>query len=111
VTVKVVFFTVAASAAVGSAVLAGLTVAVIGLSVRMPAATLIALASGAATATFGAVVALAGTAASLFFSTPQVPAPADPGAPPVSQAEQQPAVAPSPAQAKNPGRRTRSRVP
>ena len=95
-TAKVVFFIVSAVTAVGSAALAGLAVAVIGLSVRMPTATLIALASGAATATFGAVVALAGTAANLFFSTAKAHTSADPAAPPVSQARQQPAVPPPP---------------
>jgi hypothetical protein len=38
VSAKLIFFIVAAAIAIGSAVLAGLTVAVIGLSVKMPAA-------------------------------------------------------------------------
>ena len=70
---KLIFFIVAAAIAIGSAVLAGLTVAVIGLSIKMPAAGLITLTAGAATATFAAAVALASMAANLFFNTPEPP--------------------------------------
>lgn len=73
---KLIFFAVAAAAAIGSAALAGLIVAVAGLSTHLPAATLITLIAGAGAATFAGVVALASMAASLFFSTPERPPPA-----------------------------------
>lgn len=72
---KLIFFIVAAAVTIGSAVLAGLTVAVIGLSVKMPAASLITLIAGAATGTFAAAVTLASMAANLFFNAPGPPAP------------------------------------
>jgi hypothetical protein len=68
VSAKLIFFVVAATAAIGSAVLAGLIVAVVGLSARLPTATLITLIAGTAAAAFGGVIALAGMAASLFFN-------------------------------------------
>jgi hypothetical protein len=73
VSAKLIFFIVAAAIAIGSAVLVGLTVAVIGLSIKMPAADLITLTAGAATATFAAAVALASMAANLFFNGPEPP--------------------------------------
>jgi hypothetical protein len=76
VPVKLVFFAGAVAAAIVSAVLAGLIVAVVGLSARMPAAALVTLIAEAAAAAFGGVIALSGMAASLFFCT------AEPGAVP-----------------------------
>jgi hypothetical protein len=73
VSAKLVFFIVAAASAIGSAILVGLTVAVIGLSIKMSAAGLITLTAGAATATFAAAVALASMAADLFFNAPEPP--------------------------------------
>ncbi len=70
---KLIFFIVAAAVAVGSAGLVGLTVAVIGLSIKMSATGLITLTAGAATATFAAAVALASMAANLFFNATEPP--------------------------------------
>ena len=72
---KLVFFAAAAAAAIGSAALAGLIVAVVGLCAHLPAATLITLIAGTAAATFTGVVALESIAASLFFNTPEPPPP------------------------------------
>jgi hypothetical protein len=67
---RLIFVVVATVAATGSAVLAGIIVAVVGLSARMPTATLITSSAGSATAVFGGVIALAGLAASLLFNAP-----------------------------------------
>jgi hypothetical protein len=73
-----------AVAAIGSAAIAGLVVAVACMSARVPAATTITLTFGAATATFGAVVALAALAASLFFGIPEGLPPGGPASAPPS---------------------------
>ena len=86
---KLIFFIVAATIAIGSAVLARLTVAVIGLSIKMPAIGLITLIAGTATATFAAAVALASMAADLFFTASRPPsADHSPTAPPTSTSTQ-----------------------
>jgi len=76
VPVKLIFFAGAVAAAIVSAVLVGLIVAVVGLSAQMSAAALVTLIAEAAAAVFGGVIALSGMAASLFFCT------AEPGAVP-----------------------------
>jgi hypothetical protein len=77
VSARLIFFIMAAAAAIGSAVLAGLIVAVVGLSAQVPTATLITLIAGTAAVPFGGVIALAGMAASLFFTAPEPAAPND----------------------------------
>ncbi len=75
---KLIFVVVAATAAIGSAVLAGLIVTVVGLSARMPDETLVTLTAETAAAVFGGVIALSGIAASLFFKSPEPAAPGNP---------------------------------
>jgi hypothetical protein len=53
---------------------AGLIVAVAGLSAQMPAPALVTSTAEAATAVFGGVIALSGTAATLFFNTAEASA-------------------------------------
>jgi hypothetical protein len=67
---RLIFVVAAAAAAIGAAVVAGLIVAVVGLSAKMPIATLITTTAEAAVAVFGGVIALSGIAAALFFKAP-----------------------------------------
>jgi hypothetical protein len=80
VSARLVFLAGAAAAAIISAMLAGLIIAVAGLSAHMPTAALVTLIAEAAAAVFGSVIALSGTAATLFFDNAEVGAlPAPPG--------------------------------
>jgi hypothetical protein len=72
---RLIFVVAAAAAAIGAAVVAGLIVAVVGLSAKMPTATLITITAEAAAAIFGSVIALSGITAALFFKPPAPPAP------------------------------------
>ena len=68
---KLIFVVVAAAAAIGSAVLAGLIVALVGLFARTPDETVVTLTADTAATVFGGVIALSGIAASLFFKAPE----------------------------------------
>jgi hypothetical protein len=83
---RLIFIVAAAAAAIGAAVVAGLIVAVAGLSAKMPTATLITITAESAAAVFGGVIALSGIAAALFFKTPAPTAP-DTGNPAAPRAE------------------------
>jgi hypothetical protein len=67
---KIIFLFGAATAAIGSAVVAGLIAAVVSLAVKMPTAPLVTITTEAVIATFGGVIALAGIGADLFFEGP-----------------------------------------
>lgn len=75
---KLIFVVVAMAAAIGCAVLAGLIVAVVCLSARLPEATLVTVTAESAAAAFGGVIALSGIAASLFFKVSEPATPDDP---------------------------------
>lgn len=75
---KLIFVVGAAAAAIGCAVLAGLIVAVVGLSARVPEATLVTVTAESAAAVFGGVIALSGIAASLFFKASEPTTPDNP---------------------------------
>jgi hypothetical protein len=85
VSAKLIFIVAAATAAIGSAVLAGLIVAAAGLCVGMPDETLVTLTTDTAAAVFGGVIALSGIAASLFFKSPDAAARDKPATPPAGQ--------------------------
>jgi hypothetical protein len=70
---KLIFFAVAATAACGSAAIAGLIAVVVGLSIHLPTAILITWGAGAAAVTFGAAVTVASMAVSLFFGVQESP--------------------------------------
>jgi hypothetical protein len=70
VSARLIFITVAAATAIGSAVVAGLIAAIVCLAAKIPPPTLITLALESAAAVFGGVIALAGVAAALFFTAP-----------------------------------------
>lgn len=72
---KIVFFVVATLVAFVLPPIVGAAAAVIGSLAGMNGAALIVLFGSAAAATFGAVLALAGLAADLFFNGPNAPPP------------------------------------
>jgi predicted lipid-binding transport protein (Tim44 family) len=81
---RLIFFLAAAIATAGSAALAGLLAAVIGLALRVPAATFVTMVAGAGATACGTVIALSSMAASLFFSPHRPPTPDDSTASPSS---------------------------
>lgn len=68
---KLIFVVAATVVAIGSAILAGIITALVGLSAKAPTATLITLTTGSAAAAFGGVIALSGMAASVLFNAPE----------------------------------------
>jgi hypothetical protein len=71
---KIIFFLAATLGAIGSATIAGLIVAVIGLALKMPATGLLSWIAGAAAAGFAGAIALFTLAAILFYSGSEPPA-------------------------------------
>jgi hypothetical protein len=71
VSARFVFLAGAVVAAIVFAMLAGFIIAVAGLSAEMPTAALVTLTAETAAAVFSGVIALSGTAATLFFNTPE----------------------------------------